>query len=217
MKENLIRIAIADDHATLRHALMYSLAQHPSFKIIFDAVNGADLLNKLAHEQPDVLLLDIRMPNLSGVEALKVIHEKYPDIRTLMLTAFIDEVYVAQCLQYGINGYLTKDMDMEEIVAAIRTAYQNKVYNNNLLNNALFKSYLVKNGKNVSEMLPHFTEEEITILDLLRSEKTTEEISNIMHLSKRSIEIKRDKMREKANVKTVGGLLLYATKRNMLD
>ncbi len=214
--ENEINIAIADDHAVFRQALAFNLSTHSPFHVIFEADNGADLISKLAIQQPNVLLLDIQMPVMNGIEALKIIHEKYPHVHTLMLTAFFDEVYVAQCLQYGINGYLTKEMDIEQVIQAIHLAYENEVYHNNLLNNALLKNYLVKNKKSTAQLLPEFTEEEICILNLLKQEKRTEEISEIMHLSKRSIEIKRDKMREKANVKTVAGLLLYAMKRNIL-
>ncbi|WP_315823368.1 response regulator transcription factor [Paraflavitalea speifideaquila] len=105
MTTSTIKIAIADDHTAVRQAFEKALSVYDFLTVIFVAENGADLLEKLQDVQPDVLLLDINMPRLSGIEALKIIHHNYPDTRILILTAFSDEVYVAQCLEYGINGF----------------------------------------------------------------------------------------------------------------
>jgi len=217
MSTPTIKIALADDHTAVRQAFEKALSVYDDLSVIFIAENGADLLDKLSHSQPDVLLLDINMPRLSGIEALKIIHTHYPDTRILILTAFSDEVYVAQCLEYGINGFLTKTMDIADIVRAIKAAYNNEVFYTNLLDNPLLKHYVLKRKKSVANLLPDFTTEELKILNLLSEEKNTEEISDRMNLSKRSVELKRDRMRQKANVKTVGGLLLYALKRNLIQ
>jgi len=156
------------------------------------------------------------MPILDGIEALKVIHKNFPTVRILILTGFADDVYVRQCLEYGINGFLTKTMELDDIIRAMRTAYSNEVYHTKLLDNSLFKNYLVQKKKTSANLLPDFSDEEIRILALLSEEKNTYEISCMLNLSKRSIEIKRDRMREKANVKTIGGLLLYAFKRKLI-
>jgi DNA-binding NarL/FixJ family response regulator len=216
MKENTIQIAIADDHTAIRQSLVSILSLQPSFLFILEAENGEDLLNKLYGHQPDVLLLDIKMPGMSGIQVLKIIQSQYPNIRVLILSAFFDEVCVAQCLEYGINGYLTKSMEIDEIIKAIKLAYNNEVYLNNLLSNTFLKKYLVKHKKS-NNILPCFSDEEIRILNLLKDEKTTEEISACMHVSKRTIETKRDKMREKVHAKTTGGLLLYAFKTGVID
>jgi DNA-binding NarL/FixJ family response regulator len=216
MNSASITIAMADDHKALKQAFQTALSFYPDISFIFEASNGAELLDKLQQQHPDVLLLDLHMPLLSGIEALKVIHSKYPSIPILIFTAFTDEVYVQQCLECGINGFLTKTMDIEEIVKAIRAASKNEVYYTNLLNNSLFKDYLVRKKKALANLLPQFSNEELKILTLLSEEKNTDEISDILNLSKRSIELKRDKMRHKAKVKTVAGLVLYAFKRNLI-
>jgi DNA-binding NarL/FixJ family response regulator len=163
------------------------------------------------------VLLDIKMPELNGIEVLKVIHREYPTVKVLILTAFLDEIYVMECLQYGINGYLTKSMNIHDIVKAIEAAAKNEVYLTNLLNNAYLKNYILQYKKNLQAILPGFTQEEIRIAELLQHERSTEEISQIMHLSKRSIELKREKMKEKARTKTIGGLLLYCLKRGLIE
>jgi len=162
-------------------------------------------------------LLDIKMPGMDGIETLKIVREKYPLIRILVLSAFYDEVYVTQCLEYGINGYLTKDLDIYEIGTAIKVASANEVYMTNLLSHSFLKSYAISYKKNVRQFLPQFSLEEIRILELMQAEVHIDEISGIMCQSRRSIELKRDKMKEKANTKTIGGLLLYAVRRKLIN
>jgi DNA-binding NarL/FixJ family response regulator len=134
-----------------------------------------------------------------------------------MLSSFADEVFILQCLEYGINGYLTKNMDISEIVRAIKLAYNNEVCDSFPLKKAFLRNYALKYGKTEGQHLPLFTLEEIRILEFLRDELSTEDISKQMCLSKRSIELKRDKMREKANARTISGLILYALKRGLLQ
>lgn len=112
--------------------------------------------------------------------------------------------------------YLTKSMDIEDIIQTVNLAYNNEVYFKNLPNSPFLKKYLIKHKKS-GNVLPIFSLEEIQILNLLKSERSTMEISTIMNLSKRSIEIKRDRMREKICIKTVGALLLYAFKTGLID
>jgi DNA-binding NarL/FixJ family response regulator len=215
-KEN-IRIAIADDHKLVRQAIKNALSLESSLCIIFDAEHGEDLMTKLAHNHIDILLLDIKMPKLNGLEALKLIYEKYPAVKVIILSAFMDDVYVAHCLNYGIYAYLTKSMGIEEMVLAITLAHKNETYLNNLMATRLYKNYLNSFHKNSNNLLPPFSSDEIKILNLLTEEKTTKEISRIMNVSQKTVELKRDKMREKANKKTVAGLLLYALKRGIVD
>ena len=212
-----IKVALADDHKLIRQAIAHALSADSSFTILFQAENGADLINKLSHYQPDVVLLDIKMPEMSGLEALELIHSRYPDIKTLMLTAFIDEVYIAQCLQFGICGFLSKSMDMTDLSQAIKAAYQGEIFVSNLLNSQIYKNYLVEFRKYNNVSLPKFTQEEIKILDLMKAEKSGKEIARTMYLSQRSIELKRDKMKRKSNTQTSIGLLLYALKRGIID
>src|SRR5579863_9578361 len=209
------QLGIVDDHTTFRQALVHFLAQEPSIEIALEAGDGEELKRNLLQHVPEILLLDIRMPKMNGIDALKFVYENYPSLKVLILTSYIDEVYLAQCLQYGIYGYLSKNVELSELIKAIKQVGNNEMYLTNMMNNQLMRNYLSAfHGKHTAE-LPHFSSEEVEILMLLKDEKTTEEISHIMNLSKRTIELKRDRMREKANKKTVGGLLMYAVKRGI--
>lgn len=212
-----INLAIVDDHRAVRQALSKIISSYDNLNVVFEAEDGLSLIKSLTCNKVDVVLLDIKMKGMNGIEALKIIKSKHSDVRVLMLSAFFDEIYVAQCLEYGINGFLTKSMEISEIIQAIKTAFLNEVYFTNLLSVPLFRRYICDLNKSNSIFLPEFTKEEIKIIECLRHEMTTEEISKEMFLSKRSIEIKREKLKEKANVKTIGGLLLYCCKRGLID
>jgi DNA-binding NarL/FixJ family response regulator len=216
MAPNAIQVALVDDHKLFRKALRQLLSTDSSISILFEAEDGIELMTSLKSYFPDVILLDIQMPRCNGLEALKMLHEKYPEHKVIMLSQFLDEVYVAKCLEYGIYGYLTKTMDTADVIEAIKKSCRNEMYMTNLIGNQLIRNYLLSFKRKVDGILPEFTLEEIRILSLIREERSTEEISDIMNLSKRSIELKREKMKTKANAKTVGGLLVYALKRGLL-
>jgi DNA-binding NarL/FixJ family response regulator len=217
MSTNRIKVAIADDHKLVRQAIVFGLAGDKCISVVLESDNAIDLIDNIPKYDPDIVLLDIQMPGMNGVEALKVITDKYPQIKVIMISAFIDEIYIAQCLECGIYGYLSKAVGIAEIARAINEASENRVYLNNLIENRIVKKYLMSLNKQTQNLLPDFSDEELKILNFLKEEKTTEEISVLMNQSKRSIELKRDKMRGKANSKTTGGLLIYALKRGILD
>jgi DNA-binding NarL/FixJ family response regulator len=212
-----IKVAIADDHRTLRQSLRHTLTLNALIKITIEASNGRELIAGITKDQPDVVLLDIKMPEMDGIQALKIIYHQFPHVRVLMLSAFLDEVYVTECLKFGINGYLTKDMNISEVAKAIELAYKNEVYFTNLLGNTYLKNYIFQHNKKGQLSMPEFSEEEVRILELILLEKTTEEVARTLCLSKRSIELKREKMKEKANVKTTTGLILYCIKRGIIE
>lgn len=217
MSTHLIKVAIADDHKLVRQAIVLGLAGDACISIVLETENAIDLIDKIPKYNPDILLLDIKMPGMNGIEALKIIAARYPEVKVIMISAFLDEVFIAQCLEYGIYGYLSKTMGIGEIVKAIKEAFANRMYLTNLIEDRMVKNYLISFNKKTQNLLPDFTNEELQILNLLKEEKTTQEISTLMNQSKRSIELKRDRMRGKANSKTIGGLLLYALKRGILE
>lgn len=217
MSNHIIKVAIADDHKLIRQAIIFGLTGDSYISIVLETENATELINNIPKYNPDIVLLDIKMPGMNGIEALKIISDKYPEIKVIMISAFLDEVYIAQCLEYGIYGYLSKTMGICEIVKAIKEAFENRMYLTNLIENRMVKKYLMSFNKKTETLLPDFSNEELKILNLLKQEKTTGEISILMNQSRRSIELKRDKMRGKANSKTIGGLLIYALKRGILE
>jgi DNA-binding NarL/FixJ family response regulator len=213
----LITIGIVDDHDLFRAILIKALSDSNRYSVMLEAKNGLDLLAKINEKTPDVILLDIRMPGIDGIETLEFLNKDFPQIRVIVLTAFYDELYVQRALEQGISGYLTKHADFEDVLKAIDSAAANKVYINDILSQSVLKSYARKFNFVNHSMLPEFSVEEVFILNQLKNESTTQEIAHKMSISQRSVEAKRDRMKKKASVKTIAGLLLYAVKRGLLS
>lgn len=117
----MISIMIADDQELIRESLKIVLDQHADMKVTALAENGRQLMDLLAAQQPDVILMDVRMPELDGVQATRIVKERYPKVRIIILTTFDDDEYVFNALKYGASGYLLKGVSVPELTRAIRT------------------------------------------------------------------------------------------------
>jgi DNA-binding NarL/FixJ family response regulator len=134
-----IKYIITDDHKIFRHGLKYALSDDPQLQYEGEAENGIELLALLKNAQPDVILLDLKMPEMDGIEAIKQIRPLYPDVRILMLTSHDDEHFIIHLIELGANGYLIKNAEPSEIKKAIHFVYNQGYYFNELLNNAMLK------------------------------------------------------------------------------
>ncbi len=123
---NNIKIMIVDDQTLLRNGLKTILELEEDIEIIGMAKDGAEAIEKLESISPDILLLDIRMPQMDGVETVRIIKEKYPDIKVIMLTTFNDDDYIIKAIAYGANGYLLKDIEADKLIESIHDAYVGK-------------------------------------------------------------------------------------------
>ena len=120
----MIKIIIADDQQLLRESLKIILSSNPNFKIIDLVSNGKDVLTSIEKEIPDIILMDIRMPEMDGVNCTKIIKEKYPQINVIVLTTFDDDEYIYNALKFGASGYLLKGSSLDELSKAIQTVYE---------------------------------------------------------------------------------------------
>ncbi|MDB5200274.1 MAG: two component transcriptional regulator, LuxR family [Chitinophagaceae bacterium] len=217
---NLIKIAIADDHKIFRDGIKMALAGKENLKMLWEAEDGKDLMHKVAIKKPDVLLMDIRMPEIDGINAIEMLRKEYEDIKIIVLTMYDDQQMISKMMEMGANAYLTKTTDPEEIYEAILTCMNDDFYFNSLVNNAVMGKLIQK--KNVrqhygSTVPINFNEKEIKILQLLAQDKTTEEISKIIFLSPRTIETIRQNMKSKVGAKTIAGLIMYGMRNKLID
>jgi DNA-binding NarL/FixJ family response regulator len=217
---NLIKIAIADDHKIFRDGIKMALAGKENLKMLWEAEDGKDLMHKVAIKKPDVLLMDIRMPEIDGINAIEMLRKEYEDIKIIVLTMYDDQQMISRMMEMGANAYLTKTTDPEEIYEAILTCMNDDFYFNSLVNNAVMGKLIQK--KNVrqhygSAVPINFNEKEIKILQLLAQDKTTEEISKIIFLSPRTIETIRQNMKSKVGAKTIAGLIMYGMRNKLID
>lgn len=216
----LIKIAIADDHKIFRDGIKMALSGKKNLKMLWEAEDGKDMMHKIAIQKPDVLLMDIRMPEIDGINGIELIRKEHDDIKIIVLTMYDDHQMISKMMEMGANAYLTKTTDPDEIYEAILTCMNEDFYFNDLVNKAVMGKLMQR--KNVrhhygTPVAILFNEKEIKILQLLSEDKTTEEISKVIFLSPRTIETIRQNMKSKVNAKTIGGLLMYGMRNKLIE
>jgi DNA-binding NarL/FixJ family response regulator len=218
MNVNQIKVAIADDHKIFRDGLKMALKDKDYLKMLWEAEDGKDLLHKLKIKQPDVLLMDIRMPKLDGTNAISLIRKEFEGIKIIVLTMYDQQEMITKMMEMGANAYLSKTTDPDEIYKAILTCMNDDFYFNDLVNKAVLLK--LQHKRTVRQFYPmpvKFSEKELNILKHIAQDKTTEEISKEVFLSPRTIETIRQKMKEKVGAKTIAGLVMYALKNKLID
>jgi len=213
-----IKVAIADDHVLFRAGVKTAMNMHKDIKMIAEAHNGMQLLSVLKHVRPDVILLDIQMPIMDGINTLPEIKNLYPDIKVIMLTMHNDHSMISKLMELGANSYLTKNSDSEIIYQAIKTVHEQEYYFNQLTNKALIDGLRVK--RQAEAALPtdaKLTDKEVSILRMICEEKSTKEIADLVDLSPRTVEAIRDKLKVKTGAKSLAGLVMYAVKSGIIE
>ncbi|MEI2756441.1 MAG: response regulator transcription factor [Chitinophagaceae bacterium] len=218
MTDQQIRVAIADDHKIFRDGIRMALKDKEFLKIVWEAEDGKDLMHKLKIKLPDVILMDIRMPEIDGINAISIIRKEFESIKIIILTMYDDQEMITKMMEMGANAYLTKTTDPEEIYQAILTCMNDDFYFNDLVNKAVLLK--LQHKKTVKQFYPNpvkFSEKELKILKLIAEDKTTEEISKEVFLSPRTIETIRQNMKQKVGAKTIAGLVMYGMRNKMLE
>ncbi|HYC41089.1 MAG TPA: response regulator transcription factor [Chitinophagaceae bacterium] len=213
-----IKVAIADDHKIFRDGIRMALRDKDYLKILWEAEDGKDLMHKLKLKLPDVILMDIRMPEVDGINAISLIRKEYENLKIIVLTMYDDQEMITRMMEMGANAYLTKTTDPEEIYQAILTCMNDDFYFNELVNKAVLLK--LQHKKTVRQFYPNpvkLSEKELKILKLIADDKTTEEISKEVFLSPRTIETIRQNMKQKVGAKTIAGLVMYAMRNKLLE
>lgn len=216
--ERTIRVALADDHKIFRDGIKMALKDRDYLKILWEAEDGKDMMHKLRIKQPDVLLMDIRMPEIDGVDAIRLIRKDYEDLKIIILSMYDDQEIITRMMEMGSNAYLTKTSDPDEIYQAILSVMNEDFYFNDLVNTAVLLR--LQHKRTVRKFYPNpikFSDKEIRILKLISDDKTTDEISKEVFLSPRTIETIRQNMKSKVGVKTIAGLVMYAMRNKLLE
>ncbi len=216
--EKLIQLALADDHKIFRDGIRMALKGKEYIRILWEAEDGKDMMHKLILKKPDILIMDIKMPGTDGIKALQLIRKEYEELKVIILSMYDDKETITKMMEYGANAYLTKTADAEEIYKAIITCMNDDFYFNDLVNSAVLLK--LQNKKTVRRFYPvnvKFNEKELKILKLISEDKTTEEISENVFLSPRTVETIRQNMKIKVGAKTIAGLLMYAMRNRLLE
>ena len=212
-----IRVVIADDHEIFRDGLALMLSKQKNIELVGQAENGRQLVDMVLTLLPDIILTDIKMPLMDGVEASRYIIQKIPDAKIIALSMFDEENLVIDMLEAGAKGYLLKNADKQEILEALATVNENNTYYCRLTT-ARLASMIVKSRFSDSKKLKpvEFNEREKEIIRYICQQDTAQQIADKLFLSKRTVEGYRTRILEKMNVKNTAGVVIYAMKHHLI-
>jgi DNA-binding NarL/FixJ family response regulator len=213
-----IRLVIADDHEIFRDGLALMLSRQKDMVLVGQAPDGEALLTVARDNKPDVILADIKMPHLDGIEATKILLGEFPDLKIIALSMFSEENLIVEMLEAGARGYLLKNADKQEIVDAIVSVADNRVYYCKDTS-ATLAAMIVKSNFNPyrKREIVEFNDREMEIIRLICKQFTAQEMGETMFLSRRTVEGYRTRILEKMNVKNTAGVVIYALKNKLIS
>jgi len=213
-----IRILLADDHTVMRRGLRLLLESRPEFGVVAEAADGRQAVERAEATQPDVAVLDIAMPNLSGIEAAKRINAAFPEIAIVILSMHSDEGYVLRALKAGAKGYLLKDSAEGDLIDAIKSVHEGKTFFSPEITRMLMEDYVREiRTRGAEDSYDLLTSREREILQLLAELKSNKEIAQLLNLSLYTVETHRRNLQEKLNLHSVAELILYAVRKGVIS
>jgi two-component system, NarL family, nitrate/nitrite response regulator NarL len=210
-----VKLLLVDDHRLFREGIRASLVHFPSIMPVGEAANGKDALRKCKELQPDVVLMDLNMPEMSGLEATPLIREKFPNTKIIVLTVHDNKEYIFKILRAGAHGYLLKDTSPEELARAIESVAQGGAFFSPGVSNVLLQD--LQTGKRQDTIQENeLSGREQEVLRAIAQGKTTKEVATELNLSDRTVETYRVRLKRKLNARNVAELLNHARKRQLL-
>lgn len=213
------KILIVDDHKLFREGLNFVLSQIEGFEVVGEAPNGKEFLDMIDQMEPDVVLMDISIPGLDGIEATSRAIAKHPDLKVIALTMFCDEEYYYKMIQAGVSGYILKESGKDELANAINTVLRGENYfSQKLLRNIIINLNQVKSFKGATlKQEIKLTPRETEILKLICQGLSNTEISEKISLSLRTVEGHKSNLINKTGVRNSVSLVMYALKNNLVE
>ena len=212
MSEKRIRVLLADDHNIVRRGIRMLLESEPDIEVVAQAADGHEAVAQAAQNVPDVVVMDVSMPRLNGIESTRQICDSLPRTKVLALSMHKDGVYVREALRAGARGYVLKDSDDDALIAAIRAVYRGEAYLSPAISDVVLSDY----RKHVSNPIDLLTAREREVLHMIADGKTNKEIANMLNLSVYTIEAHRGKIMEKLNLHNTGDIVRFAARNGLL-
>jgi DNA-binding NarL/FixJ family response regulator len=209
-----LRILLADDHKIMREGLRSLIEKQPGMEVIAEAENGRTTVALSRKLKPDVVIIDIAMPDLNGIEATRQIIADTPDVKVTALSMLSDTKFVREMLSAGASGYLLKDSAFEELGKALHTIVNNQTYLSPKIASLVVKDYLGNIAKD-SSTFPVLTNREREVLQLFAEGKTTKQIASCLYVSVKTIETHRKKIMDKLGFKSIAELTKYAIREGL--
>ena len=207
------RIILVDDHAVVRQGFKMILSAQPDMEIVGEAGNGREAVELAVQLKPDVVVMDVAMPELNGIEATRRLVASAPHIRVIALSMHKDNVYVREILRAGARGYLLKDSVAGDLVTAIRAVAGGESYLSPAVSNAVLDDY----RRHVTNPIDLLSSREREVLQMLAEGKTNKEIAVVLNLSVYTVDAHRGRIMEKLNVHSINELVRFAVRNGLID
>jgi len=212
-----IRVLLADDHTLFRNGIRALLEDEQDFVIVGDAEDGREAVRLADQLKPHLVLMDIAMPLLNGLEATRQIKREHPEINVLVLTMYDHEEYFREMLQVGASGYIIKRAAATELVAAIRAVFNGESVLSPAITRLLLDDYLSHNAHEQENDPNSLTSREREVLQLIAEGKTSREIAEILHLSVKTVQSHRTSLMQKLDLHDRGDLIKYAIQKKIIE
>lgn len=206
------RILLADDHTVVRRGFGLILSAQPDLEVVAEARNGREALERAVATEPDVILMDVSMPELNGIDGTRRIVEAVPRARVLALSMHRDAVYVREMLRAGAKGYLVKDADDDALIDAVRAVARGEAYLSPSVADAVLADY----RRHVTNPLDLLTPREREVLQLVAEGRTNKEIAQLLSLSVYTVDSHRSRLMEKLNLNSSGDLVRFAIRNGLI-
>jgi DNA-binding NarL/FixJ family response regulator len=214
--DHAIKIVIADDHQIILDGLSALLSKEQNMRIMGEALNGKDLIEKVRQQKPDIVLTDIQMPLMNGIEATQILLKEFEELGVIALTMYEETHLIVDIVEAGARGYLLKNSGKTELLMAIQTVYEGDTYYCKEATDKLVslasktKFYPYKPNDE-----PVFTKREIQIIQLICKQLSSKEIATALGLNKRSVDSQRERIQKKIGAKNFAGIVLYAVRNGI--
>lgn len=217
--QKTITVVVAEDHHLVRRGIIHLLSRFDEIKVVGEAEDGQGVVEQVTTQQPDVVLMDVSMPVLNGLEATRIIKRRVPQTRVIALTAYDDERTILQILQSGADGYMLKTTSPEELRHAISSVSQGRTYFSSVVKKVMDAlppgkagSHQTSTGLSEDRLTPRERE----ILQLIAEGKSHQQIADFLHISVRTVDTHRNNILKKLDLHDTVGLVLYAIKNGIV-
>ncbi|MCK9376338.1 MAG: response regulator transcription factor [Syntrophobacterales bacterium] len=211
----MIKIVLADDHQIVRHGLRSLLSAEPDMEVVGEAENGRMVVRLVQEQSPQVVIMDISMPDLNGIEATRQILSDSPGIKVIALSMHSDSLFVLNMFKAGASGYLLKDCALEELVKAVRTVMNRKVYLSPGISDIVIKDFVIGWSSAESSAYSVLTAREREVLQLMAEGRSTIQIAESLCVSVKTVEAHRKQMMNKLDIHSVAELTKYAIRQGL--
>ncbi len=210
-----IRIVLADDHTVFLSGLRSLLEKEPDLEVVAEVKDGREAV-RVAHEKrPDLIVMDVSMPGMNGIEATREITTTLPRIKVLCLSMHSEEQFIAAVLEGGASGYLLKECALDELLLAIRTVMANQIFLGPTITTTVVQSYRAQRAAIQSSPFSLLTPREREVLQLIAEGHSTKDIAARLHLSIKTIDTHRHRIMDKLNIHSVAGLTKFAVRQGL--